>query len=90
MDSAAGVLRGLEACDLPRAVRYDPALWEPVFLLGMYSVATYRFSLATQFPFLQSVGRGFVWIAAAVWLATMSAMLVSNLRERRAPEPAAG
>lgn len=75
-------------CRVP--LRYDPALWSLVFPLGMYSVATYRFSLATQFPFLQSVGRGFVWIAAAVWLATMSAMLVSNLRERKAPELAAG
>lgn len=70
-------------CRVP--LSYDPALWSLVFPLGMYSVATFRFSLATQFPFLQSVGREFVWIAAAVWLATISAMILSGFRNFGAP-----
>ena len=85
VDSASRILRRLEDvfCRVP--IRYDPALWSLVFPLGMYSVATFRFSLATQFPFLQGVGREFVWIAAAVWLATISAMFLSDFRKLRAP-----
>ncbi|HET7333469.1 MAG TPA: tellurite resistance/C4-dicarboxylate transporter family protein [Rhizomicrobium sp.] len=59
---------------------YTPALWSLVFPLGMYSVSTFRFSLATEFPFLQHLGRHFVWIAAAVWVLTFAAMVVSNIR----------
>lgn len=67
-------------------INYDPALWSLVFPLGMYSVATFRFSLATQFPFLQSVGREFLWIAAALWLVTIFAMILSNVRNFRTTE----
>ncbi|HKD47514.1 MAG TPA: tellurite resistance/C4-dicarboxylate transporter family protein [Rhizomicrobium sp.] len=62
---------------------YTPALWSLVFPLGMYSVSTFRFSLATQFPLLQQIGRDFVWIAAASWLGTMAAMVISNARHFR-------
>ena len=65
-------------CRVP--LTYTPTLWSLVFPLGMYSVATFRLSLATQFLFLQNLGRGFVWIAAASWLATMAAMIVSIFR----------
>jgi tellurite resistance protein TehA-like permease len=66
-------------CRVPLA--YGPALWSLVFPLGMYSVATFRFSLATQFPVLQTVGRGFVWVAAAAWLASMGAMIATGIRK---------
>jgi tellurite resistance protein TehA-like permease len=66
-------------CRVP--LSYTPALWSLVFPLGMYSVATFRFSLATQFPFLGYLGREFIWIAIPAWLATMSAMAVCNFRE---------
>lgn len=59
---------------------YAPTIWSLVFPLGMYSVATFRLSLATQFIFLQSLARGFVWIAAAVWLAAMLGMIATNLK----------
>ncbi|HSM95607.1 MAG TPA: tellurite resistance/C4-dicarboxylate transporter family protein [Rhizomicrobium sp.] len=63
-------------CRVP--LTYSPTLWSLVFPLGMYSVATFRFSLATQFPFLQSAGRGFAWIAAAAWLATTVGLIFSS------------
>ncbi|MBS0274701.1 MAG: tellurite resistance/C4-dicarboxylate transporter family protein [Proteobacteria bacterium] len=63
-------------CRVPLA--YSPTLWSLVFPLGMYSVATYRFSLATQFPFLQSVGRYFAWIAAVAWIGTMAGLILSS------------
>lgn len=65
-------------CRVP--LSYSPALWSLVFPLGMYSVATFRFSLATQFPLLEQLGRDFVWIAVPAWGATLAAMVVSNLR----------
>lgn len=68
-------------CRVP--LDYTPALWSLVFPLGMYSASTFRFSLATQFPLLQHLGRVFVWIAAAVWLLTFFAMVVANIRHFR-------
>ena len=65
-------------CRVP--LSYSPALWSLVFPLGMYSVATFRFSLAAQFPFLGYLGREFIWVAVPAWLVTASAMAVSNLR----------
>jgi tellurite resistance protein TehA-like permease len=63
-------------CRVP--LSYSPALWSLVFPLGMYSVATFRLSLATQFAFLGYLGRELVWVAILAWLATASAMVVSN------------
>jgi tellurite resistance protein TehA-like permease len=65
-------------CRIP--LSYSPALWSLVFPLGMYSVATFRLSLATQFPFLGYLGREFVWVAVPAWLATACAMVICNLR----------
>jgi len=65
-------------CRVP--LSYSPALWSLVFPLGMYSVATFRFSLASQFPFLGYLGREFIWVAVPAWLATACALVVSNLR----------
>jgi tellurite resistance protein TehA-like permease len=65
-------------CRIP--LSYSPALWSLVFPLGMYSVATFRFSLATQFPFLGYLGREFIWVAVPAWLMTACAMVVCNLR----------
>lgn len=68
-------------CRVP--LSYSPTLWSLVFPLGMYSVATFRFSLATQFPFLGHLGMEFVWLAVFVWLATAFAMVMANLRSVR-------
>lgn len=65
-------------CRIP--LSYSPALWSLVFPLGMYSVATFRLSLATQFPFLGSLGREFVWIAVPAWAITTCAMIISNVK----------
>lgn len=62
---------------------YTPALWSMVFPLGMYSLSTFRLSLATQFPPLQNLGLALVWVAFVVWLATFTAMLASIWQTRR-------
>jgi tellurite resistance protein TehA-like permease len=51
-------------------LRYDPAYWNLVFPLGMYTVATYRLSLAADYTALQSVSRVMLWVAFAAWLGT--------------------
>jgi tellurite resistance protein TehA-like permease len=61
---------------------YTPALWSMVFPLGMYSLSTFRLSLATQFPPLQNLGLALVWVAFAVWLVIFAAMLTSLWRTR--------
>ncbi len=52
-------------------LRYHPAYWNLVFPLGMYTVATYRLSLAADYTALQTVSRVMIWAAFAAWLATM-------------------
>jgi len=62
---------------------YTPMLWGLVFPIGMYSVATVRLSLATDFPTLQVVSRAIMWIALAVWLATAIGLAVASWRRLR-------
>ncbi|HET6682202.1 MAG TPA: tellurite resistance/C4-dicarboxylate transporter family protein [Gaiella sp.] len=56
---------------------YAPMYWSLVFPLGMYAVATYRLSLASDFKPIEIFSQGMVWIALAAWLATMAGLLVS-------------
>lgn len=63
-------------------LRYDPAYWNLVFPLGMYTVATYRLSLAADYTALQSISRVMIWVAFGAWLATMLG-LVGSLAARR-------
>jgi tellurite resistance protein TehA-like permease len=61
-------------------LRYDPAYWNIVFPLGMYSVATYRLSLAADYTPLQTLSRVMIWVALAAWLATMLGLAASTRR----------
>jgi tellurite resistance protein TehA-like permease len=61
-------------------LRYHPAYWNLVFPLGMYTVATYRLSLAADYTALQSVSRVMLWVAFAAWLATTVGLVVSPRR----------
>jgi tellurite resistance protein TehA-like permease len=56
---------------------YHPAYWNLVFPLGMYTVATYRLSLAADYTALQTVSRVMVWVSFAAWLLTMLGLLAS-------------
>jgi tellurite resistance protein TehA-like permease len=61
-------------------LRYHPAYWSVVFPLGMYALATYRLSLASDFPPLQAIPQVMVWAAFATWLAAGYGLLTSLQR----------
>jgi tellurite resistance protein TehA-like permease len=52
-------------------VTYHPTYWSMVFPLGMYTVATYRLSLAAELPLLTVIPRVTLWAALAVWSLAM-------------------
>ena len=64
-------------------LRYHPMLWSVVFPLGMYTVATFKLSLAADFTPLQAVAGGMLWVAFGAWLATLLG-LVASLRRAAA------
>lgn len=50
---------------------YHPMYWSLVFPLGMYSVASYRLSLAAEFVPLVTFANGMSWVALGAWAITM-------------------
>ena len=59
---------------------YHPAYWSLVFPLGMYTVASYRLSLASDYRPLQDISEVMVWVAFGAWLATTAGLLRSARR----------
>ncbi|MFJ2933016.1 tellurite resistance/C4-dicarboxylate transporter family protein [Streptomyces sp. NPDC087219] len=56
-------------CARPR-LGYDVRRWATVFPLGMTAVASLSVAAATGVAWLETLGRGLLWIAVAVWLPT--------------------
>jgi tellurite resistance protein TehA-like permease len=63
-------------CRLPLA--YEPALWDIVFPLGMFAVASHRLSLAAEFPPLQALSAAMMWISVAAWCATFLGLAIAS------------
>jgi tellurite resistance protein TehA-like permease len=61
-------------------ITYQPANWSIVFPLGMYSVATYRLSLASDAEFLRAIAGGMIWVAMGAWSLTMLGLIRSFVR----------
>jgi tellurite resistance protein TehA-like permease len=57
------------------AITYDPTYWSLVFPLGMYTVSTYRLSLAAGLQPLQAIPHVTVWAALGVWTLAMIGLL---------------
>jgi tellurite resistance protein TehA-like permease len=65
---------------------YEPRLWNVVFPLGMYTVASFSLGQVSGLGFMASVARVWVWVAVVVWVAVLCLMagaLVLVLIEQR-------
>ncbi|HEX5294161.1 MAG TPA: tellurite resistance/C4-dicarboxylate transporter family protein [Streptosporangiaceae bacterium] len=62
----------------PRA--YEPRLWNVVFPLGMYTVASWTLGQADGFAFMASVARAWVWVGFAAWVAVLCLMVSALVR----------
>ncbi|MGH3094849.1 MAG: tellurite resistance/C4-dicarboxylate transporter family protein [Streptosporangiales bacterium] len=71
-----------------RRLQYDAALWAMVFPLGMYSVATDDFGMATHLHPMTEIGTVATWVAFAAWCVTFAAMLVAFTRRLSEPHGA--
>ena len=67
---------------------YEPRLWNVVFPLGMYTVASYSLGHVPGLGFMASIARVWVWVGIVAWvtvLALMGAALMRALIARRQP-----
>lgn len=60
-------------------LRYEPALWSIVFPVGMYGVASGELGKALHVSWLSTLGSDEAWLAFAVWVVVLAAMLGSFL-----------
>ena len=66
-------------------IAYHAMFWSLVFPLGMYTLATWRLSLAADFLPLQWVPRVMIWVSLTAWLLTMAGALATLWRVLRGP-----
>jgi tellurite resistance protein TehA-like permease len=66
-------------------IAYHATFWSLVFPLGMYTLATWRLSLAADFPPMQLVPRFIFWVALGAWALTMAGTLAASWRVLRPP-----
>ena len=70
------VLLGIWRYVLRRYPRsYEPRLWNVVFPLGMYTVASWSLGHIPGLGFMASVARVWVWVGVAAWVAVLCLML---------------
>jgi len=72
-------------------LKYVPTLWSMVFPMGMFAVASLNIGRVDSLPLVESIGHGFLYFAALVWLIVFVAMLRNIVmmfaRPARAPLP---
>ncbi len=64
-------------------LEYAPQYWSLVFPLGMYAVATYKLSLASDFRPIRVFSEIMVWCALVAWLLTSAGLARWGLRRYR-------
>ncbi len=68
---------------------YEPRLWNMVFPLGMYTVASFSLGQTPGLGYMVVVARAWVWVGVAAWVAVLCLMVAALARalvERRHPE----
>lgn len=61
---------------------YQPANWDTVFTLGMYTVCTFQLSKSLQIPFLDVIPQIFIYAALLAWSITFISMIGSWVSRR--------
>jgi tellurite resistance protein TehA-like permease len=59
---------------------YTPLWWCLVFPLGMFAVASFRLSLAADFPALRPISQAMLFLAFVTWVVTFVALIVASWR----------
>lgn len=59
---------------------YEPRLWNVVFPLGMYAVASVSLGRAAHFGFMVTVATVWVWVGVAAWVAVLAVMAYAGIR----------
>ncbi len=67
---------------------YEPRLWNVVFPLGMYTVASESLGQAAGLGFMVTIARGWVFVGVAAWAAVLALMLATAVRGRLGRHPA--
>ena len=63
---------------------YEPRLWNVVFPLGMYTVASWSLGhAAAGLAFMTSIARVWFWVGFAAWIIVLALMTVALLRALR-------
>ncbi|MFD8424521.1 tellurite resistance/C4-dicarboxylate transporter family protein [Streptomyces sp. NPDC059466] len=62
--------------------RYEFGWWNLVFPIGMYAVTTHELGRTTGTSWLTTLGRWEIWVAGAVWVAVIAAMVAAAARPR--------
>lgn len=79
------VLLGIWRYVLRRYPRtYEPRLWNVVFPLGMYTVASWTLGQTAGLGFMAAVARVWVWVGFAAWVAVLGLMAGALVRSLRA------
>lgn len=60
-------------------IRYEPQYWSLAFPLAMYTTGTLRLADELHLSSLAAISRGFLWLAALVWLGVFVGMIRSFL-----------
>ncbi|MCI0737342.1 MAG: tellurite resistance/C4-dicarboxylate transporter family protein, partial [Beijerinckiaceae bacterium] len=67
---------------------YSPMLWGIVFPLGMFALASFRLSLAADFPPLRNISLAILWISVAAWIATFTGLVIASWQSFRESDAA--
>jgi len=59
---------------------YEPRLWNVIFPLGMYAVASYTLGQSAGLGFMVTVARVWIWVAVAGWVGVLGLMLAALAR----------
>jgi tellurite resistance protein TehA-like permease len=59
---------------------YEPRLWNVVFPLGMYTVASYALGRAAALTFMVTIARVWVWVGVTAWVGVLGLMLLALVR----------